>query len=157
MSRSIFQLNRVESVTATDLVALFSAGQTGTVAANMTAVQKYMQDNLLFPTGKPVTQRATPVGSGENIDILGGPSKLEDVFLIVTPISGFFNLLITLPSVTSDNDKQRVTCVTTQSFISLTVNGSSGAVVLNAPTSFATTEFFTMQYDAATNTWYRFS
>lgn len=153
---TINQLTRATSLSAGDLLALFSTDNGDARAAAISVLQDYLQDNLDFSGGVDyATQYSAPNASGFNVAITDGVDNNTNVHLILTPTAGFAAGTITLPAKAGLIDKQEVLVNCTQVVTALTValNGATGAV--GAPTTLAANAFFRLKYDAVTSNWYR--
>jgi hypothetical protein len=143
------QINRLSSATAlstSDLFPLWPAADQDTRKATFGALAQLLQDNLTFP-GQLVTQYAAPSATGFSVAVAAA-----DTWLILTPVGGYADGEIVLPSVRSDKQRVQVNC--TQAVTALVVSGA-GTTVTGAPTGLAANGFFTLQYDATFNAWLR--
>lgn len=163
---TINQLSRTTELSAGDLVPLFSTDNGDAMAAALSVLLEYMQDNLDFsnPSGTFVdytTQYAAPSATGFSVAINAGspsvtpPTNGKNVHLILTPLAGYAAGTIVLPAVAELIDKQEVLVNCTQAVTTLTINGNGATAVTGAPTTLAANAFFRLKYDAATSTWYR--
>jgi hypothetical protein len=95
-----------------------------------------------------VTEYAAPNANGFTVAI----STNDDVWLILTPSTGYAAGTITLPA--NPTDRQTITVSCSQAVTALTIGGN-GNTVRGAPTTIAQNGFFTMRFDDVTNTWIR--
>lgn len=154
---TINQLSAINSVSAGDLLAVFSTANGDARKAAMSVLLAYMQDNLEFSAPKPLSQYATPSASGFTVAIPGGGDGSEDTHLILTPIGSYAEGTIQLPPVLTCVDKQLVIVNNTKFVTTLTIDGNGAAGVIGAPTTLALQDFFTLQFDLQTTNWYRIS
>lgn len=136
--------NRTDTIDAGDLVVLWKTnnGDYETIAA--TDFLSWINTQL---TGnKPVTQYAAPSASGFSVQITNGQI---DVHLILTPLAGYDEGTLVLP--TSPIDRQIVVVNSTQAVTTLSITGNT----VGAPTSLSANSFFTLQYDQVLKVWYR--
>jgi hypothetical protein len=154
---TINQLTAIDTVTAGDLLVVYSQNNGDSRKAAISVLQKYMQNNLTFSSGfgAYTTQYSSPASSDFDIAVTDGDDDDENVHLILTPTGAFSDGAITLPASTSAVDKQEVLFNTTQAVTTFTVNGNGATSVVGAPTTLAANDFFRLKYDAATSNWYR--
>lgn len=110
---------------------------------------------LDIPIGRPEedTQYAAPGATGFSVQIQDDD---KDVHLILTPAAGYANGTLILPLNTNCRDKQLITVNCTQTLGALAITPNGATSVIGAPAAFvAANEFFTIEYDLATNNWYR--
>lgn len=141
---NINQLSSVSSLQGGDNLAVWDTSNGDSRKASITTLMNYVNENVTTIT--PNTQYASPAATGFSITVNTG-----NVWLLVTPVSGYAAGGIVLPTGATDKDTVTVNC--TEAVTSLTV--SSGATVVGAPTTLAANDFFTMRYDGATSSWYR--
>jgi hypothetical protein len=153
---TINQLTRATSVSAGDLLALFSTDDGDARAAAISVLQDYLQDNLDFSGGVDyVSQYSAPGASGFNVTITDGASNNTNVHLILTPLAGYAAGTITLPAKAGLVDKQEVLVNCTQVVTALTIGLNGATAAPGAPTTLAANAFFRLKYDAVTSNWYR--
>ena len=111
----------------------------------------WIQSQTLAGLQEPNTQYSAPVDGGT---ILVDDND-KDTHLIITPAIGLALLTITLPAIGSLRDKQRLIVNCTQAVAGLTINGNGAAVGTGAPAALLSDDYFTLQYDATLNIWYR--
>ena len=148
---AINRLPSVASVAATDRVAVFSESLGADAAATLMTLLAWLQEQLTTATDF-ITQYASPSSSGFSIAVspavIGG-----NVFLLVTPTSGFATGTIVLPDEETRVHGQEVKCVVTETISTLTVTSENAAVV--GTPLLSGVPFFTFRFDAVTTTWYR--
>lgn len=153
---TINKLTRTDEVGAGDLVPVYIQNQGDARAAAMSVLLAYIQANIVFPTdvtpGVFATQYASPSATAFNIPITPGSNN---VWLILTPTTGFATGTITLPPVAGVVDKQEVLVNCTQQVTALTVNGNGAIAVTGEPTSLGADGFFKLRYDFFSSSWYR--
>jgi hypothetical protein len=143
------QINQLNSAapTLTDLYPFWSSGDQDTRKATNAALLALFQANLTLTGTNMAQQYAAPSATGFTVTVAAA-----DTWLILTPLAGYAAGTITLPSVRANEQKVQVNC--TQAVTALTVSGS-GTTVTGAPTTLAANGFFTLQYDATLNAWFR--
>lgn len=150
---AIDKLNRVSTLTAADLVALFSNSLGNDAAATLGTLLIFLQSQL-SAAGTQVTQYAAPNATGFNVAI-APPVAGQSMFLLLTPTGGFAAGTITLPAQAACVDGQELLVTCTQIVTALTVAGS-GSVVNGAPTTLAAANaFFRLRFDGVAKAWYR--
>jgi len=146
-------LNETDSVLTGDGFVLWKQGASKYRLVASDVVLAWAQSNL-GSLSKPETLYAAPSASGFTV-ATSPTTDGDDTHLILTPTAGYAAGTITLPISTSLVDKQEVLVNCTQQVTALTVNGNGASAVTGEPTSLAADDFFRMQYDALTSTWYR--
>jgi hypothetical protein len=149
MTVTIDDLTSATSLAAADQVPFAPAGDRTTKRFSLTLLLAWLQANLTFTGLNLAQQYAAPSATGFTVTV-----ALADTWLVLTPLAGYAAGTITLPAVRANEQKVQVNC--TQAVTALTVGGA-GTTVTGAPTTLAANAFFTMQYDATTNAWYRVS
>ena len=154
---TIPQLTATDSVSAGDLVAVWSQNNGDSRKAAMSVLQAYMQNSLTFQDGIPqfVTQHFLPPATGFNAVITDGQDNNSNVHLILQPAAAFAAGTITLPPKASVVDKQQVLVNSTKSVTALTIDPNGVAAVIGAPTTLAANDFFTLKYDILNDAWFR--
>lgn len=147
---TINQLSAVSSVAAGDQVPIYSAGQGDARKASMTVLAAFIQ-SLLTAVDDKVTQYAAPSATGFTVTI---PDTNESVWLVLTPVAGYANGAIVLPSAAIAADKQEILVNSTQAVTTLAIT-SSGGTVTGAPAALTANQFFRLRFEAVTKTWYR--
>lgn len=150
---NISQLNSVDSLSESDLFAVWQAANSDTRKVALSVLLAFIEDNLT-PPGSDVTQYAAPSASGFDIAI-APVTNGQNMYLLLTPTGEFAAGTITLPNVATCVDGQTVLVSTTQAVTALTinVNGANGAP--GAPTTLAANAFFKLRFDGVFNNWYR--
>jgi len=146
----INQLSRADTLTLGDLLVIFSTNNGDARAASMSALLTFFQANLTAP-GAMMTQYAAPNATGFSV-LIAPATTGENVYLLLTPTSGFAAGTITMPASPVDGQEVLVSC--TQSVTALTVAGN-GTTVNGAPTTLAANGFFRLRFDGVHNSWYR--
>ena len=147
---TINQLSTDSSLSAGDLVALWSTANGDTRKASLTALAAFLA-TLSSASGGQVTQYSAPTTTGFTATITNSSAS---AYLILTPTGTFAAGTILLPALASCVDGQTVTVTCTQIVTTLTVNGN-GATVNGAPTTLAANGFFTLKFDGVLKVWYR--
>lgn len=147
---TINQLSSVDSVSSTDQLPIYSSTNGDARKASMNVLKEYILASATASDDK-VTQYAAPAATGFTVTVLDSSSS---VWLILTPLAGYADGTITLPSVANCVDRQELLVNTTQAVTTLTIN-ANGATVIGAPTTLAANAFFRLRFDDVLNTWYR--
>ncbi|MDB4278433.1 hypothetical protein N9917_02385 [Deltaproteobacteria bacterium] len=153
---TIPQLTATDTVTGSDLIAVWAQSNGDARKAAMSVLLAYMQANLTFTenTGiqKSVTQYSTPTGTGFSVALTDAS---DNVWLVLTPLAGYAAGTLVLPSVTSAIDQQEVLISSTQAVTALTIDQNGATAVVGAPVALAASGFFRLRYEGPTKTWYR--
>ena len=150
---NISQLNSTDSLSASDLLAVWAAANSDTRKASLSTLLSFLQENLTSP-GDDMTQYAAPNATGFSVTIdpvVDG----QNVYLLLTPNAGYAAGTIVLPAVAECVDGQQVLVSTTQAITTLTVSGNGATAVNGAPTTLAANAFFRLRYDGIFKSWYR--
>lgn len=150
---NISQLSSMDTLSASDLLAVWSASNSDTRKASLSVLLAFLQENLTSP-GDDMTQYAAPAATGFSVTIDPAVDG-QNVYLLLTPNAGYAAGTITLPAVAECVDGQQVLVSCTQSVASLTVAGNGAVAVNGAPTSLAANSFFRLRYDGIFQSWYR--
>lgn len=147
---TINQLTSVSSLSAGDNVPIYDSSNGDSRKFAISLLTSYLQSNLNFTDGATfTTQYAAPSATAFSVSITGG-----NYHLILTPTAGFAAGTIVLPALTSSDDGDRVLVNCTQAVTTLTIDGN-GATVTGGPTALMANDYFTLKYDAPTQSWYR--
>jgi hypothetical protein len=154
MATGINQLSAVDAVVGSDQVPIYSSGSGDARKAAMSVMLQYMQDNLTFSdTGiSYTTQYAAPSATAFSVQIT---DDSDNTHLILTPVAGYADGEIVLPSVGNVIDKQEVLVNCTQAVTTLVVDGNGAVAVTGEPAALAANDFFRLKYDITVQTWYR--
>lgn len=149
----INRLTSVDSLNGGDSIPLYDQSNGDARRTSVTTLTNHMQNALSFGAFIPQysTQYFAPSSNGFTATITDGSNNIH---LILTPNSTLSSGTIVLPPSTSAVDKQLVMLNSTQAVTALTVT-SSGASVTGEPSGLSANDFFTLKYDATTQTWYR--
>lgn len=143
---SIGGLSAVSAIGAGDSFAIWSAANQDTRRVPESVLREFIAE-ATATKGLLAAQYAAPSATGFTVTVSNG-----DTWLILTPTAGFAAGTITLPA--NRVAGQRVQVNSTQAVTALTVGGA-GTTVTGAPATLAANAFFTMQYDAVLNAWFR--
>lgn len=146
---TINQLNAVDSLSAADLIPVYSSSNGDARKASMSIIAEYVQSTITVADDK-VTQYAAPSASAFTVQV---DDDNQNVWLVLTPTGAFAAGTIKLPSLANTIDRQEVLVNCTQAITALTVDGN-GANVTGAPTTLARNGFFRLRFDGVTDTWY---
>ena len=147
---NINQLAALSTLRSSDLVPVWSQVNGDARKVSVQNLADYIQ-GLITAADDKVTEYAAPSATGFTVTITDSD---QSVWLVLTPVAGYANGAIVLPSAANAADKQEVLVNCTQSVAALAVT-SSGGTVTGAPTSLAANDFFRMRFEAVTSTWYR--
>ena len=145
---TINQLTAVDTVTASDLLPIWSSTDGDARKASAATLKTYLTGGVSVNDGL-VTQAASPAATGFNVAV-----PVAGTWLILTPVAVYATGTITLPFFDDVEGGQIVQVNCSQAVTALTVNGN-GASVIGAPTALTANSFFTMRYRADTLAWYR--
>jgi hypothetical protein len=149
----INQLSAVSALAAGDQLPVYSSAHGDARKASLTTLLAYLQANLDFTVGAPfITQYSAPSATGFSVAIEDGPSNIH---LILTPVAGYADGTIVLPSVGNAVDGQMILVNCTQAVTTLVVDGNGATAVTGEPAALTANAFFTLKYDAPTSSWYR--
>lgn len=149
---AIDKLSKVTTLSASDLVALFSTSAGSDVAATIATLAAYLQTLLTTGAGF-ITQYAAPSATGFSVTI----APTEDggsVYLNLTPVAGYAAGTLVLPAVATCQDGQEVLLSTTNAVTTLTIN-ANGSSVIGGPSTLAAGAFFRLRFDGVYKTWAR--
>lgn len=149
---NISQLNSVDSLSASDLLAVWVAANSDTRKASLSTLLTFLQANLTSP-GDDMTQYAAPNATGFSVSIAPVVDG-QNVYLLLTPTGAFAAGTLVLPPVANCVDGQTFLMNTTQAVTALTLNGN-GATVVGGPTTLAANAFFKLRFDGIFKNWYR--
>ena len=150
---AINQLSAVDALAAGDQLPLYSVGTGDARKAAISVLLAYLQDNLDFTVGAPfITQYAAPSATDFSVTIEDGS---RNIHLILTPVAGYADGEIVLPSVEQAVDGQMILVNCTQAVTTLVVDGNGATAVTGEPSALTANAFFTLKYDAPTSSWYR--
>ncbi len=147
---TINQLNAVDTLTAADLVAIYSSNNGDARKASMSVVASFIR-SLITVSDDKITQYAAPSATGFSVQVNNGG---QNVWLVLTPTGGFAAGTLILPALANVLEHQEILVNCTQVITALTINGN-GATVTGAPTALAANGYFRLRFDAVTSTWYR--
>lgn len=147
---SINQLNAVDTVSGSDLLALYSQSNGDARKLALSKLAAWMATQITSNDDK-VTQYSAPSSSGFTAQVNDDSAS---IWLILIPSAGYAAGTIKLPSFGNAIDKQEVLVNCTQAVTALTVDGN-GATVTGAPTTLAANDFFRLRFDGVTSAWYR--
>lgn len=147
---SINRLATVSSVTAADLLALFSTSLGNDAACTLSTLLTWLQKQL-SASGGFVTQYAAPSATGFSVTVAPATAGTS-TYLLLTPVAGYAAGTIVMPASPVDMQEVLVSC--TQSVTTLTVSGN-GYTINGAPATLAANGFFRMRFDGVLSAWYR--
>ena len=145
---TINQLTAVDTVTASDLIPIWSSTDGDARKASAATFKTYLTAGVSVNDGL-ITQTASPAATGFNIGV-----TVAGTWLILTPVAAHAAGTITLPFFEDVQGGQIVLVNCSQAVTALTVNGN-GASVIGAPSALTANSTFTMRYRADTMAWYR--
>jgi len=145
---TINQLTAVDTVTASDLIPIWSSTDGDARKASANTLKTYLTGGVSVNDGL-ITQTASPAATGFNVSV-----PTAGTWLILTPVAAYAAGTITLPFFDDVQGGQIVMVNCSQAVTALTVNGN-GATVINPPPALAANSRFTMRYEADSSVWYR--
>jgi len=148
----IYQLPRADSVNGGDLVVIYSTNNADARAMPMSVLLNYLQSQLTS-TGGFETKYSSPNATGFSVTVAPA-SNGGNVFLLLTPLTGYAAGTIVLPALANCVDGQEVLVSCTQAVTALTVDGN-GATVNGAPAELTENAFFRLRFDGINKSWYR--
>jgi hypothetical protein len=148
---TINQLSAASSLSAADLLVLYSSSNGDARKFALSVLQAYMQSSLDFNIGSiSKTQYSAPSTTGFSVEITEGGTHL-----ILTPTGTLAEGTLVLPPKSGLSDRQEVLVNCTQQVTSLLFDANGATAVTGAPTSISANGYFRLKYDAGTSTWYR--
>ena len=141
----INQLNETVSPSGSDQIPVYKSDQGSARKLSLTNLLEWVKDNL--SVSKTITQLAAPNSAGFTITTTG----TDDIRLIINPTGTLTSGTIVLP--TTPAERQKLVITSTNQITSLTL--SSAKIIQGAVTTIAANGFFTYQYDASFQKWYR--
>ena len=145
---TINQLTATDTVTASDLIPIWSSSDGDARKASANTLKTYLPGGVSVNDGL-ITQTASPAATGFNVSV-----PTAGTWLILTPAAAYAAGAITLPFFENVQGGQIVLVNCSQAVTALTVNGN-GATVIGAPSALTANSTFTMRYRADTLAWYR--
>ena len=145
---TINQLTATDTVTASDLIPIWSSTDGDARKASANTLKTYLTGGVSINDGL-ITQTASPAATGFNVSV-----PTAGTWLIITPVAAYATGTITLPFYDDVEGGQIVLVNCSQAVTALTVNGN-GATVINPPPALAANSRFTMRYEADSSVWYR--
>ena len=147
---TIPELSNLQSLASSDLFPFYSNTNGDTFSISAANLASFIQSLMTVNDGK-ITQYSAPSATGFSVQI--NDDDLS-VWLALTPVAGYANGTLVLPTKSKCVDKQEILVNCTQAITTLTITGN-GATVTGAPTTMAANAFFRLRYDIITSTWYR--
>ena len=152
------RLQRIDNVDPSDLIVIYSSVNADYVAIPYTVFKQKIVDEAIkditvganASASAAVIQKAqyfAPVATGFEVEV-----ENRSTYLQLTPSDAFALGTIKLPENAIGNIE--VTVLSTEAIGLLAINGQ-GAAVVGAPPSLNANDFFTLRFDAPTNTWRR--
>jgi hypothetical protein len=148
---TINQLSAINSLSAGDNILVYAPGEGDTRRASLSTLLAFFESYFADPDY--TTQISAPTSSGFNLQL---GAQTQSLFLIINPTGPFAAGTITLPPVASCFDGQEILVVSSQSIVTLTVNGNGGTL-LGVPGSLGVGGFFTIRFNSLQATWYTLS
>jgi hypothetical protein len=148
---TINQLSAINSLSAGDNILVYAPGEGDTRRASLSTLLAFFESYFADPDY--TTQISAPTSSGFNLQL---GAQTQSLFLIINPTGPFAAGTITLPPVASCFDGQEILVVSSQSIVTLTVNGNGGTL-LGTPGALGIGGFFTIRFNSLQATWYTLS
>ena len=144
----INRYSQASSLSGGDQIVVWSTENGDTRKASLTQLKAFTTPGN---TGE-ATEYSAPSATGFSATI--AESTGRNVWLYLTPVAGYANGAIVLPSATDSVHGQEVVVSCTQSVTTLAVT-SSGSTVTGVPTTLAANAFFRLKFESVTKTWQR--
>lgn len=146
---TINQLSAASSVSAGDLLPIYSSNNGDARKLSISALLTYFQQQFAAPT---MAVNLYVPNTGFSISI---PSPVaQDQWIILQPAGALASGTLTLPLNTSTADGTEVLITTTQTISALTVNANGASNVFGSPTALAGGAGVRLRFYASTNSWY---
>jgi hypothetical protein len=147
----ISNLSTSSSFTASDYVVMAQSNNNNAQRVSAAVMAAFFASYLDVNTLE--SYYSAPSATGFTTTV---PDTDDNYWVILTPLAGYANGTIVLPSATTAADQQTINVNCTQAVTTLAIT-SSGGTVTGAPTTLAANAYFTLRFDAVTSTWYRVS
>lgn len=147
---TINQLNAVDQVSGSDLLALWSQANGDSRKVSLTNFLAWLESQQIATQDNKITQYAAPL-TGATLQV---SDTQNSVWLILTPAGTLANLTLKLPLVSNVIDRTEVLVNSTQILTSLAFD-ANGASIVGAPSTLAANGFFRLRFDIVMQTWYR--
>lgn len=148
----IDQLSFVDSLSAGDYITAFVSNYNDPRRTTISVLAEYMQGNLTFTEVGFTNQYSAPSATGFDVAVTDGG---DDIWLIITPATGYADGAITLPSVTNAVNGQEILVICTQAVTTFVVNANGANDVIGEPATLAANDYFRLKYDSNSANWYR--
>jgi len=150
---TINQLSTADTLSAGDLLAIFSTNNGDARKASLTALLAYIQSAIDLNSFADYTpQYSAPSSSGFSVQVTNSDAN---TWLILTPTGTFAAGTIVLPAIANVVAGQELLVNCTQQINTLTISANGATAVTGAPTSLSANGFFRLRFDSSTNSWYR--
>lgn len=147
---TINQLSAASSVTAADLLPIYSSQNGDARKLSVSALLSYFQQQFASPT--LATSLSVPT-TGFSIAV---PTPVaQQQWIILQPAGALASGTITLPLNTTTPDGTEVLITSTQTITALTLSLNGATAVFNSPTSLPAGVAVRLRFYQATNSWYR--
>lgn len=146
----INQLSSVDTLSVSDLLPLFSQQNGDARKTSLANLSAFIQSNITVADDK-ITQYAAPSATDFTVQVL---DTGDNIWLVLTPLAGYADGTITLPTVANCLDKQEILVNCTQDVTTLVVS-ANGASIAGQPLTLAANDFFRLRFEGVTKTWYR--
>lgn len=145
----INQLSTIDSLSGTDLIAIFSSENWDARKASLNTLLQFFRSSFAAPNvavqfSVPTTGFSIPIASGNT-----------STWCVLQPAGTLAAGTVTLPLNTVTLDGTEVTVTSTQIITAFTLSLNGATAAFGAPTTLAGNAFFKMRYYLATNSWYR--
>lgn len=147
---TINQLNAVDQVSGSDLLALWSQANGDSRKVSLTNFLAWLESQQIATQDNKITQYAAPL-TGATLQV---SDTQNSVWLILTPAGTLANLTLKLPLVSNVLDRTEILVNTTNAISAFSMD-TNGATAYGGPTSLAANAFFRMRFDIIMQTWYR--
>lgn len=147
------QINKLpasDTVQGGDLFAVYISNQGDARKVSATTLLEFIKQNI--GQAGYVTQSVVVSSSGFNTQVTDNGGN---VWLILNLTATFSSGTITLPAFANVVDGQEVRVYCTRQVNTFTVDGNGAVAVNGAPSSLSADAFFTLKFNAVSNSWYR--
>ena len=146
---TINELSAVDTLTVSDLLAIWDASNGDTRKASIGTLVSYLESNLTFPNNTYTRQSYTVSATGTNVPVTDSGAWF---WLFITQGANYAAMTITFPS--APVDQQEIYFKSTHDVTTLTLDGNGKTISTNQ-TAIDDIAIYRYKYDSTTATWYR--
>lgn len=147
---TINQLNAVDQISGSDLLALFSQANGDTRKMSLTNFATWLEDQEIATQDNKITQYAAPT-NGATVVI---SDTQNGVWLILSPAGTIAGATLKFPLSSTTLDRTEILINTTNAITTIT-NDANGGTIEGAVTTLAAKGFLRYRFDIVLQTWYR--